>query len=46
MEIMAAHTDGRVGSFVPPVSGIGPCDRSRFAGTAPSSPDGGPAPAP
>jgi lysozyme len=25
------HTDGRVGSFVAPVPGIGPCDRSRFA---------------
>jgi lysozyme len=28
------HTDGRVGSAVVPVPGIGPCDRSRFAGTA------------
>jgi lysozyme len=27
------HTDGRVGSFVAPVPGIGACDRSRFAGT-------------
>ena len=27
------HTDGRVGSAVVPVPGIGPCDRSRFAGT-------------
>jgi hypothetical protein len=25
------HTDGHVGSFVAPVPGIGPCDRSRFA---------------
>ena len=28
------HTDGRVGSAVVPVPGIGPCDRSKFAGTA------------
>jgi lysozyme len=27
------YTDGRVGSDVVPVPGIGPCDRSRFAGT-------------
>jgi lysozyme len=27
------HTDGRVGSAVVPVPGIGPCDRSKFAGT-------------
>jgi lysozyme len=27
------HTDGQVGSAVVPVPGIGPCDRSRFAGT-------------
>ena len=27
------HTDGRVGSAPSPVPGIGPCDRSRFAGT-------------
>jgi len=27
------HTDGQVGSGVGPVPGIGPCDRSRFAGT-------------
>jgi lysozyme len=27
------HTDGRVGSAPVPVRGIGPCDRSRFAGT-------------
>jgi lysozyme len=27
------HTDGRVGEHVMPVPGIGPCDRSRFAGT-------------
>jgi lysozyme len=27
------HTDGHVGSGVVPVPGIGPCDRSRFAGT-------------
>jgi lysozyme len=27
------HTDGRVGSDVTPVAGIGLCDRSRFAGT-------------
>jgi lysozyme len=27
------HTDGRVGSDVAPVPGIGPCDRSKFAGT-------------
>jgi lysozyme len=27
------HTDGRLGSDVVPVPGIGPCDRSRFAGT-------------
>src|SRR5712671_2587490 len=27
------HTDGLVGSGVVPVAGIGPCDRSRFAGT-------------
>lgn len=27
------HTDGRVGSNVVPVPGIGPCDRSKFAGT-------------
>jgi hypothetical protein len=31
------HTDVQVGSFVVPLPGIGPCDRSRFAGTpAPS----------
>ena len=28
------HTDGRLGSAVAPVPGIGPCDRSHFAGTA------------
>jgi lysozyme len=28
------HTDGRVGSGPKTVPGIGPCDRSRFAGTA------------
>jgi lysozyme len=28
------HTDGNVGSSVVPVPGIGPCDRSKFAGTA------------
>ena len=28
------HTDGRVGSGPMTVPGIGPCDRSRFAGTA------------
>lgn len=28
------HTDGRVGSDVAPVAGIGRCDRSRFAGTS------------
>ena len=27
------HTDGQVGSAVVPVPGIGPCDRSKFAGT-------------
>jgi lysozyme len=27
------HTDGQVGSNVVPVPGIGPCDRSKFAGT-------------
>jgi len=27
------HTDGQVGSAPVPVPGIGPCDRSRFAGT-------------
>jgi lysozyme len=27
------HTDGQIGSGVVPVPGIGPCDRSRFAGT-------------
>lgn len=27
------HTDGQIGSAVVPVAGIGPCDRSRFAGT-------------
>jgi lysozyme len=27
------HTDGQVGSSVVPVPGIGPCDRSKFAGT-------------
>jgi lysozyme len=27
------HTDGRIGSDALPVAGIGPCDRSRFAGT-------------
>jgi GH25 family lysozyme M1 (1,4-beta-N-acetylmuramidase) len=27
------HTDGQVGSAPVPVRGIGPCDRSRFAGT-------------
>jgi lysozyme len=27
------HTDGRVGSAAVPVPGIGPCDRSKFAGT-------------
>jgi lysozyme len=27
------HTDGRVGSAVVPVPGVGPCDRSKFAGT-------------
>jgi lysozyme len=27
------HTDGQVGSDVVPVAGIGPCDRSRFAGS-------------
>ena len=27
------HTDGQVGSAPVPVTGIGPCDRSRFAGT-------------
>jgi lysozyme len=27
------HTDGQIGSGVAPVPGIGPCDRSRFAGT-------------
>jgi lysozyme len=27
------HTDGQVGSTVVPVPGIGPCDRSQFAGT-------------
>jgi lysozyme len=27
------HTDGQVGSSVNPVPGIGPCDRSKFAGT-------------
>jgi lysozyme len=30
---MWQHTDGQVGSAVVPVPGIGPCDRSRFAGT-------------
>jgi lysozyme len=30
---MWQHTDGSVGSDVVPVPGIGPCDRSRFAGT-------------
>jgi lysozyme len=29
------HTDGSVGSDPVPVAGIGPCDRSRFAGTVP-----------
>jgi lysozyme len=27
------HTDGQIGSAPVPVPGIGPCDRSRFAGT-------------
>src|SRR5215472_12845265 len=27
------HTDGQVGSAVVPVPGVGPCDRSKFAGT-------------
>ena len=27
------HTDGQVGSPVVPVPGVGPCDRSKFAGT-------------
>ena len=27
------HTDGQVGSAVAPVPGVGPCDRSKFAGT-------------
>jgi lysozyme len=27
------HTDGQVGSAVVPVPGIGPCDRSKFAGS-------------
>src|SRR5204862_8353410 len=27
------HTDGKIGSDAVPVSGIGRCDRSRFAGT-------------
>jgi lysozyme len=27
------HTDGQAGSSVVPVPGIGPCDRSKFAGT-------------
>jgi lysozyme len=27
------HTDGQVGNAVVPVPGVGPCDRSKFAGT-------------
>jgi lysozyme len=27
------HTDGQVGSSIVPVPGVGPCDRSKFAGT-------------